>query len=117
MIRISQMKLPCGHSGKDLEGKIVKTLRLKSGQRLRYEIRRHSVDARKKPQLFDIYTVDVDLGSSLKEDRKLASAGVLPLSRTGQRTDGLTARCDRSRSGGTFLRTYAGGARVQAAPS
>ena len=73
MIRISQMKLPCGHSGKDLEGKIVKTLRLKSGQQLRYEIRRHSVDARKKPQLFDIYTVDVDLGSSLKEDRKLAS--------------------------------------------
>ena len=73
MIRISQMKLPCGHSREDLEGKIVKTLRLKSGQPLRYEIRRHSVDARKKPQLFDIYTVDVDLGNSLKEDRKLAS--------------------------------------------
>lgn len=73
MIRISQMKLPCGHSREDLEGKIVKTLRLKSGQPLRYEIRRHSVDARKKPQLFDIYTVDVDLGNSMKEDRKLAS--------------------------------------------
>ena len=73
MIRISQMKLPCGHSRKDLESKIVKKLRLKEGRTLRYEIRKHSVDARRKPQLFDIYTVDVDLGNSLKEDRKLAS--------------------------------------------
>jgi len=73
MIRISQMKLPCGHSREDLEGKIAKTLRLKGGQPLRYEIRRHSVDARKKPQLFDIYTVDVDLGGSLSADRKLAA--------------------------------------------
>lgn len=73
MIRISQMKLPCGHSREDLEGKIAKILRLKGGQPLRYEIRRHSVDARKKPQLFDIYTVDVDLGGSLSADRKLAA--------------------------------------------
>ena len=73
MIRISQMKLPCGHSREDLEGKIAKTLRRSSGQPLRYEIRRHSVDARKKPQLFDIYTVDVDLGGSLSADRKLAA--------------------------------------------
>ena len=73
MIRISQIKLPCGHSREDLEGKIAKTLRLKGGQPLRYEIRRHSVDARKKPQLFDIYTVDVDLGESLSADRKLAA--------------------------------------------
>ena len=73
MIRISQMKLPCGHSRKDLEDKIAKTLRRSGGQPLRYEIRRHSVDARKKPQLFDIYTVDVELGNSLKEDRRLAA--------------------------------------------
>ena len=73
MIRISQMKLPCGHSREALEGKIAKTLRLRGGQPFRYEIRRHSVDARKKPQLFDIYTVDVDLGGSLSADRKLAA--------------------------------------------
>ena len=73
MIRISQMKLPCGHSREDLEGRIAKTLRLKGGQPFSYEIRRHSVDARKKPQLFDIYTVDVDLGGSLSADRKLAA--------------------------------------------
>ncbi|MBQ8054602.1 MAG: FAD-dependent oxidoreductase [Lachnospiraceae bacterium] len=73
MIRISQIKLPCGHSREDLEGKIAKTLRLRGGQPFGYEIRRHSVDARKKPRLFDIYTVDVDLGNGLSTDRKLAA--------------------------------------------
>ena len=72
MIRISQMKLPCGHSREALEGKIYRALRLKNGQPIRFEIRRHSIDARKKPQLFDIYTVDVDLGNSFKADQKLA---------------------------------------------
>ena len=71
MIRISQMKLPCGHSREALEGKIAKTLRLRGGQPFRYEIRRHSVDARKKPQLFDIYTVDVDAQMGQKAERKL----------------------------------------------
>lgn len=73
MIRISQLKLPCGHSREELENRIHKMLRLKGGQAFRYEIRRHSVDARKKPQLFDIYTVDVDLGAGPKADKKLAA--------------------------------------------
>jgi len=73
MIRISQMKLPCGHSREALEGKIYRALRLKNGQPIRFEIRRHSIDARKKPQLFDIYTVDVDLGNSFKADQKLVA--------------------------------------------
>ena len=73
MIRISQLKLPCGHSREELENRIHKMLRLKGGQAFRYEIRRHSVDARKKPQLFDIYTVDVELGAGPKADKKLAA--------------------------------------------
>ena len=60
MIRISQLKIPCGHSREDLESKVRKTLRLNKGQSLRIEIRKHSVDARKKPQLYDIYTVDAE---------------------------------------------------------
>ena len=59
MIRISQLKLPCGHSRGDLEGRVRKTLRLGGGEPLRIEIRKHSIDARKKPQLFDIYTVEL----------------------------------------------------------
>ena len=70
MIRISQLKLPCGHSRGDLEGRVRKTLRLGGGEPLRIEIRKHSIDARKKPQLFDIYTVDADLGIGLNAEKK-----------------------------------------------
>ena len=73
MIRISQLKLPCGHSRQDLENRVKKVLRLKDGEPLRIEIRRHSVDARKKPQLFDIYTVDADLGIGLSAEKKRAA--------------------------------------------
>ena len=37
---------------------------------MRIEIRKHSIDARKKPQLFDIYTVDADLGIGLSAEKK-----------------------------------------------
>ena len=70
MIRISQLKLPCGHSRGDLEGRVRKILRLGGGEPLRIEIRKHSIDARKKPQLFDIYTVDADLGIGLRAEKK-----------------------------------------------
>lgn len=73
MIRISQLKLPCGHSEADLEEKIRKTIKLKDRDTVRYRIRKHSIDARKKPQLFDIYTVDADLKVGIKAERKLAA--------------------------------------------
>ena len=49
MIRISQLKLPCGHSREELQSRVRKTLRLKEGEPLSIIIRKHSVDARKKP--------------------------------------------------------------------
>ena len=73
MIRISQLKLPCGHSEADLEEKIRKTIKLKDRDTVRYRIRKHSIDARKKPQLFDIYAVDADLKMGIKAERKLAA--------------------------------------------
>ena len=73
MIRISQLKLPCGHSSRELENRIRKVLRIGSSRPLTYVIRKHSIDARKKPQLFDIYTVDADLGEGAAAERKLAA--------------------------------------------
>ena len=70
MIRISQIKLPCGHSQGALEEKIRKTLRTGS-RSLRFKIVRHSIDARKKPQLLDIFTVDVETGMKSKEEASL----------------------------------------------
>ena len=70
MIRISQLRLPCGYEQGALENKIRKTIRLKD-RPFSFNIVRHSVDARKKPQLFDMYTVDVDLGTGAKEEASL----------------------------------------------
>ena len=51
MIKINQLKLPVGHSQKDLEDKIRKTLRIPSKETFHYEVMRRSLDARKKPSV------------------------------------------------------------------
>ncbi len=81
MIRITQLRLPCGYAAGALENKISRTLRME-GRTLPYTIVRHSVDARKKPQLFDTYTVDVDTGLGLKGEsallRRLKNRNLMP---------------------------------------
>ena len=57
MIRIQQIKLPITHTPEDLENAIRKTLGIKD-QPLSFVIRRQSLDARKKPELFFVYTID-----------------------------------------------------------
>ena len=59
MIRIRQLKLKIDHTEEDLKKKIQHTLHLKPGQCVSYIIRKQSLDARKKPDLFYTYTVDV----------------------------------------------------------
>lgn len=84
MIRISQLKLPCGYTEGALENKIRKTLRIQD-RPLHFTIVRHSVDARKKPLLFDMYTVDVDTKLSPKEEasllRRLKNKNITPAPR------------------------------------
>ncbi len=67
MIRITQLKLPVGHDRKELWKKAARMLRVSPKELLSLDIRRQSLDARKKPELFYIYTVDVKLASSEKE--------------------------------------------------
>jgi uncharacterized FAD-dependent dehydrogenase len=68
MIRINQIKLQ--HDGKSysseelkklLSKKVCKSLRIDEKNIEKYEIIRHSIDARKKPDIFHIYMVDVAL--------------------------------------------------------
>ena len=59
MIRISQLKLPAGHSKTELYHKAAKALHIKSEQIASLQIRRQSIDARKKPDIFLIYVVDI----------------------------------------------------------
>ena len=61
MIRISQLKLPAGHSKTELYHKAAKALHIKSEQIASLQIRRQSIDARKKPDIFLIYVVDITL--------------------------------------------------------
>lgn len=60
MIKITQLKLPISHSAEDLERKIRKTLKLDHHSPLRYEIAKRSIDARRKPDLYYVYTVSVE---------------------------------------------------------
>ena len=61
MIRVHQVKLPIPHSEEQFRKKLAQTLRVPEGQIQKYEIRKQSLDARKKPQLFYSYTVDVSV--------------------------------------------------------
>ena len=59
MIRINQIKLPVGHNEAELKKKISRLLRIDGSRIETIQIQKKSIDARKKPELFMIYTVDV----------------------------------------------------------
>lgn len=69
MIEISQIKLPCGSDRSLLEGKIRKILHLSKEESFTWNLSHHSVDARKKPVLWDVYSVRVQLSSKEREER------------------------------------------------
>ena len=69
MLRITQVKLPCGSGTNEIEQKVRKILRLRREDSCEIELEKRSIDARKKPQLFDVYTV---LVSGLKDEKKRA---------------------------------------------
>ena len=59
MIRVSQLKLSIPHTKEQLEKKLVRQLHIRPEELISYQIRRQSLDARKKPELFYSYTIDV----------------------------------------------------------
>ncbi len=71
MIRISQMKLDIHHTEQDLKQKICKILRIKEDALLSYVRKKQSLDARKKPQLFYVYTLDVKVKNEDELKRRL----------------------------------------------
>lgn len=65
MIRINQIKIGLeqekdGHKRQILENKIRKLLRLKDDDIFTFEIVKRSIDARKKPDIYYAYTVDIE---------------------------------------------------------
>ncbi len=72
MIRIQQLKLPVRHTEPELKARILKKLGVHEDNLISYRIRKQSIDARKKPELFYVYTVDVTVRkeSVLKKRKK-----------------------------------------------
>lgn len=69
MIRITQVKLPPGHSAEALEKKIRKILHINDTVPFTYTIAKQSIDARKKPEICYQYAVDV----TLEHEKQLVS--------------------------------------------
>ncbi len=59
MVRVSGIVLPCTHTQEDLERKVCRLLGIRREQLTKLRIVRRSLDARKKPALFFVYTADV----------------------------------------------------------
>lgn len=74
MIQLSQIKLKIPHSDKQLKDKIIKLLRVRPQDLLSVKILKKSLDARKKPELFYVYTVDVEVKKEQDLKKKLKNA-------------------------------------------
>ncbi len=66
MIRVNQIRMPLEHSTEDLLHKTAKILRIKPDRIEALQIVKKSIDARKKPDIAVIYTVDVTVGAQEK---------------------------------------------------
>lgn len=69
MIQINQLKLPCEHRKEEMLLKVSKLLKCAPSEIIDVKISRKSIDARRKPQIFFIYTVLVTLKNQDNEQK------------------------------------------------
>ena len=70
MIRINQIKMPPEHTHEDIRKRAAKVLRVAPDKIKDLQIIKKSIDARKKPDIYIVYTVDV----AVAEQDKVLSA-------------------------------------------
>lgn len=61
MLRVNQVKLPAGHSESDIKAQAAGMLRIPAGDIRQVRIVRQSIDARKKPDICYIYSLDLEV--------------------------------------------------------
>ncbi|MDE6750579.1 MAG: NAD(P)-binding protein [Lachnospiraceae bacterium] len=61
MIRINQIKMPVSHTREAVMRKVAGILHIKEKDILSFQIIKKSIDARKKPEIFIIYVIDVEI--------------------------------------------------------
>lgn len=76
MIRIGQLKVNVPHTQGDLEQEILKALKIKESDLISWEIVKQSVDARKKPKIKFVYTVDVKVRGQESVLRRAKAANI-----------------------------------------
>ena len=77
MLTLQQVKLPVSHTGEDLEKKIVKTLKISPQELQSWRIRKQSLDARKKPELYFVYTIDASVKNETRVLKKVNNKNVM----------------------------------------
>lgn len=122
MIRITQLKLPVGHTPEQLKKKIAKTLKC-AEDTFSYEIVRQSLDARHKDDKKFVYTVDVKTAAEQKFCEEFTiitlcqSIKGLSVSFAGNRETGACAGYCWKWTGRTFLRLVSGKSRLSSTGS
>ncbi len=76
MVRLNQVKLKIPHTDAKLCEKICKLLRVSKESVISYRIIRRSLDARKKPELFYVYTVDAELKNESAVRKKIKNKDI-----------------------------------------
>ena len=72
MIRISQIKMPVSHKEGALPEKAAELLHIEKKDIISWKITKKSIDARKKPDIYFIYTIDVEVAEEEKLLRRLS---------------------------------------------
>ena len=77
MIRVQQLKMPISHTDVELLAGVSKKLRISKQDIISWEIIRQSVDARRKPELFYVYTIDVEIENENKIFKRIHDNNIM----------------------------------------
>lgn len=80
MIRINQIKLPIEHTDMQLRKKVCKALHISDEQLLAISIAKRSIDARKKPDLQYVYSIDASVASETSVLKKVNDNNIMSTS-------------------------------------
>ena len=67
MLKLDQLKLNINHSEQEMANAIAKKLRVNASDISGYSILKKSIDARKKPEVYFVYSVSVELKNGLEK--------------------------------------------------
>ena len=75
MLRINQLKLPVSHTPDQLREKLLQTLHMREKELKQYTVRKRSLDARKKQELYYVYTIDFTAADEERLLKRLRGKG------------------------------------------